>query len=292
MFSGVFTAIITPFQGNRIDYERLAQNLEMQIKAGIAGVVPVGTTGESPSLSHAEHSELIQKTVEIVGKRIKVIAGTGSNSTEEAIFLTTAAEKAGADGALLVNPYYNKPPQRGMIEHFQTIASSVTMPIMLYNIPGRTGVNLLPESVATLCEKADNIVAIKEASGDINQMMRVIEICGDRIDVLSGDDNLFLPVMAIGGKGVVSVLANLLPKEMTQVYDYCAQGAFAEARELFYKLLPLCRAMFLETNPIPIKTAMAMAGLSSEEIRLPLVQLAEDKKQQLKEVLKGYGVQV
>lgn len=292
MFNGVYTALITPFKNGKVDYDALEKILEYQIESGVDGVLPMGTTGESPTVSHDEHNQIIKKVVEIVNKRVKVMAGTGSNSTKEAIFLTEAAEKAGVDAALLVNPYYNKPPQRGLIEHFAQISKAVSIPTVLYNIPGRTGINFTPESVAELCSKVDNVKAIKEATGDICQMMRVIELCGDCIDLLVGDDNLLLPVLSIGGKGVVSVLSNILPKEMKNIITLYNDGKIGEARKEFYSIIPLCRAMFLETNPIPIKAVMAMAGYCSDEIRLPLVKLADNKVEALKAAFKEYGVNV
>ncbi|HQG43674.1 MAG TPA: 4-hydroxy-tetrahydrodipicolinate synthase, partial [Spirochaetota bacterium] len=256
------------------------------------GVVPMGTTGESPTVSYEEHEEFIVRVVTLVNKRVKVIAGTGSNSTDEAIYLSKAAQDAGVDGVLLVNPYYNKPPQRGLIAHFESVAQSINIPVILYNIPGRTGINFLPESVAQLIQRVPNIVAMKEASGDINQMMNLVELCGNTITLLSGDDNLLLPVLAIGGKGIISVISNLLPNDVKAVVTNFNNGNLEEAKRLFYKLLPLCRAMFYETNPIPIKAAMAMAGFCSSEMRLPLVPLSADNHERLKKALLAYGVKL
>ncbi len=292
MFEGVFTALVTPFKNGKIDYDSVAAIIEHQIAGGVDGVVPMGTTGESPTVSYEEHEEFIVRVVTLVNKRIKVIAGTGSNSTDEAIYLSKAAQDAGVDGVLLVNPYYNKPPQRGLIAHFESVAQSINIPVILYNIPGRTGVNFLPESVAQLIQRVPNIVAMKEASGDINQMMNLVEMCGNSITLLSGDDNLLLPVLAIGGKGIISVISNLLPNDVKAVVTNYNNGNLEEAKRLFYKLLPLCRAMFYETNPIPIKAAMAMAGFCSSEMRLPLVPLSADNHERLKKALLAYGVKL
>lgn len=292
MFEGVFTALITPFKNGRIDYDSLEKIIEHQIKGGVDGVVPMGTTGESPTVSYKEHEEFIIRVVKMVNKRIKIIAGTGSNSTDEAIYLSKAAQDAGVDGVLLVNPYYNKPPQRGLIAHFEQVAKSISIPVVLYNIPGRTGINFLPESVAELINRAPNIVAMKEASGDINQMMNLIELSGDKITLLSGDDNLLLPVLGIGGKGIISVLSNLLPADVKLIVTLFNSGKFEEAKKKFYSLLPLCRAMFYETNPIPIKAAMEMAGFCSSELRLPLIPLSEDNRKKMKDALISYGVKL
>jgi 4-hydroxy-tetrahydrodipicolinate synthase len=292
MFEGVFTALVTPFKNGKIDYDSVEKIIEHQIAGGVDGVVPMGTTGESPTVSYEEHEEFIIRVVKIVNKKIKVIAGTGSNSTDEAIYLSKAAQDAGVDAVLLVNPYYNKPPQRGLIAHFEAVAKSISIPVVLYNIPGRTGINFLPESVAELIKRVPNIVAMKEASGDINQMMNLIELCGDKITLLSGDDNLLLPVLGIGGKGIISVLSNLLPADVKAVVTLFNTGKFEEARKKFYALLPLCRSMFYETNPIPIKAAMEMAGFCSSEVRLPLVPLSDDNRKKLKDALIAYGVKL
>lgn len=290
MFEGLYTALITPFKNNKIDYDALEKIIEMQIKGGVDGIVPMGTTGESPTVSTEEHKEFIKRVVKLVNKRIKVIAGTGSNCTEEAICLSKAAQDYGVDAVMLVNPYYNKPPQRGMILHFEAVAKSVSIPVVVYNIQGRTGINFTPDSIKELLDSAKNFIAIKEASGDIVQMMRIIELCGDRLTLLSGDDNLLLPVLAIGGKGLISVLSNLLPSDIKKVIALFNNGKYEESRNAFYKLLPLCRAMFLETNPIPIKTAMEMAGWCSGEIRLPLVPLSDENRKKLRSALEKYGV--
>jgi len=292
MFEGAYTALVTPFKNNKIDYDALEKHIEFQIQEGIDGVIPMGTTGESPTLSFEEHEEFIRRVVKIVNKRVKVIAGTGANSTDEAIWLTKGAEDAGVDGSLSVNPYYNKPTQKGLIAHYEAIAKSTKLPIILYNIPGRSGVNFLPESVRELLLRVDNIAAMKEASGDINQMMKFVELCGDRVTLLSGDDNLLLPLLSIGGKGVISVLSNILPADVKKTITLYNDKKVDEAREHFYKLLPLCRAMFLETNPIPIKAAMEMTGFCGGEMRLPMVPLSDDNREKLRKILTDYGVKL
>jgi 4-hydroxy-tetrahydrodipicolinate synthase len=292
MFTGVYTAMVTPFKDGVIDYTSLEGIIEMQIAGGVDGILPMGTTGESPTVSHKEHKELVRKVVKHVNGRVKVIAGTGSNSTDEAIDLSKSAEEDGVDAIMLVNPYYNKPTQRGLISHFETVAKKVSVPVIVYNIPGRTGVNFQPESLKELLDRADNVVTIKEASGDITQMMRVIELCGNRLTLLSGDDNLLLPVLSIGGKGVISVLSNMLPADVKRVVTAFEKRNYEEARDLFYKLLPLCRAMFLETNPIPIKAAMEMMGYCSSEMRLPLTNLSSENRDRLKQALIDYGLEL
>ncbi len=292
MFEGAYTALITPFENDRIDYRALELLIEKQISEGIDGIIPMGTTGESPTVSFEEHSEFIKRVVKIVNGRVKVIAGTGANSTSEAIWLTQSAEDSGVDATLSVNPYYNKPTQKGLIAHYEAIAKATKLPIILYNIPGRSGVNFLPESVAELLKRTDHIAAMKEASGDVVQMMRLIELCGDRITLLSGDDNLLLPVLAIGGKGIISVLSNLLPADVKKVVTLYRENRIEESKSAFYKLLPLCRAMFLETNPIPIKAAMAMTGVCGGDLRLPLVSLSEENRAILRKSLIEYGVKI
>ncbi len=292
MFKGAYTALVTPFKNDKIDYDSLEKHIEYQIKEGIDGVIPMGTTGESPTISFEEHEEFIKRVVKIVNKRVKVIAGTGANSTSEAIWLTKGAEDAGVDASLSVNPYYNKPTQKGLIAHYEAIAKSTKLPIILYNIPGRSGVNFLPESINELLQRTDNVVAMKEASGDINQMMRLVEICGDRLTLISGDDNLLLPLLSIGGKGVISVLSNILPADVKKVITLYNENKIEEARTAFYRLLPLCRAMFLETNPIPVKAAMEMAGFCGGELRLPLVPLSDVNREILRKTLQNYGVKL
>lgn len=290
MFKGLYTALVTPFKEGKIDYDSLRKIIEMQIVNGVDGVIPMGTTGESPTVSFEEHKMFIKQVVEIVAKRIKVVAGTGANSTKEAIHLSKSAEDSGVDGVLSVNPYYNKPTQDGLIKHFESIAGAIKVPVILYNIPGRTAVNFKPESVKELLNRVDNVVSMKEASGDINQMMRLIELCGDKLTLLAGDDNLLLPVLSIGGSGIISVLGNILPADMKNVITLYTERNIDEARKLFYKLLPLCRSIFLETNPIPIKAVMEMAGFCSSEMRLPMTSLGEENRKLLKKIFSDYGV--
>jgi 4-hydroxy-tetrahydrodipicolinate synthase len=292
MFEGAFTALITPFKNDKIDYDALELQIEKQVSEGIDGVIPMGTTGESPTVSFEEHEEFIRRVVKLVNGRVKVIAGTGANSTSEAVWLTKVAEDAGVDGALSVNPYYNKPTQKGLIAHYEAIARSTKLPIVLYNIPGRSGVNFLPESIKELLNRTDNVVTMKEASGDIAQMMRLIELCGDRITVLSGDDNLLLPLLSIGGKGVISVLSNVIPADIKNVITLYNANKTKEAREAFYRLLPLCRMMFLETNPIPVKAAMEMMGLCTGDLRLPMVRISDENRAVLRKGLLDYGVKL
>lgn len=272
MFKGVFTAIITPFKNDKIDYPSYFRILDNQLQSGVSGVVPCGTTGESPTLSHEEHSELIQKTVEYVNQKILVIAGTGSNSTKEAISLTKKACKDKVDGILSVNPYYNKPTQEGMFQHFNEIANHSSKPVMLYNIPGRTSVNLLPETIKRLSENK-NIQSIKEATGDLGQMARTIQAVGDKMTVLSGDDNLTLPLLSIGGKGVVSVISNLFPKSVSEIVKEFLNGNLENSRKIYFDLLPVFTLAFCETNPIPVKAAMNWLGYSENSLRLPLTSL-------------------
>lgn len=292
MFEGAHTALITPFDNDKIDYKALELLIEKQISEGIDGIIPMGTTGESPTVSFEEHSEFIKRVVKIVNGRVKVIAGTGANSTSEAIWLTKSAEDSGVDATLSVNPYYNKPTQKGLIAHYEAIAKSAKLPIILYNMPSRSGVNFLPESIAELLKRTDRVVAMKEASGDIAQMMRLIELCGEKLTVISGDDNLLLPVLAIGGKGIISVISNILPADVKKVVTLYKDNKTEESKALFYKLLPLCRAMFLETNPIGIKAAMEMIGACSGELRLPLVPMSDENRGVLRKSLIDYGVNV
>ncbi len=287
MFQGVYTAIITPFKNGKIDYDSYFKLLEKQIKAGVNGVVPCGTTGESPTLSHLEHAELIRETVKAVKNRIQVVAGTGSNSTQEAIELTEAACKDGVDGILSVNPYYNKPTQEGLFQHFKAIAEHSSVPVMLYNIPGRTSVNLLPETVLRLSE-VKHIRSMKEATGDLGQMSKLISLVGHKMTVLSGDDNLTLPLLAIGGVGVVSVVSNLFPNALVKLVQNFHEGKIAEARKIHYDFIEVFALAFMETNPIPIKAAMSWFGHCSSEIRLPMTPLTQNETSaKFRNVLEG-----
>jgi 4-hydroxy-tetrahydrodipicolinate synthase len=289
MFTGSIVAIVTPFRNGKVDERALGDLIEFQIAHGTAGIVPCGTTGESATLSHGEHDRVVALTVEAVKRRVPVIAGTGSNSTDEAIALTKHAKQAGADGALLITPYYNKPTQEGLFRHYKAVAEAVDLPLVLYNIPGRTGVNLLPATVARLVS-SPNIVGIKEGSGPVQQTSDIVQMCGERITVLSGDDPLTLPIMALGGKGVITVTANLLPGEMSAMAAAALANRWDEARRLHYKLSPLFAALFLETNPIPVKEALGLMGKIDPEVRLPLCPLMPDNRDRLTRVLKDYGL--
>ena len=285
---GVFPAIVTPFKNNAVDYQGLKRNIDFLIENGVSGIVTVGTTGESPTLSYEEHIKVVEKTVEFVDGRVEVIAGTGSNSTREAIELSRSARDVGADALLLVAPYYNRPTQEGLKRHFLKVAESVDLPIVLYNIPSRTGVDIAPETVKFLCEECSNIVAIKEANPDLTRVSEIISSCD--IDVLSGNDELTLPIMALGGKGVISVLSNILPREFVEMVNYALEGDFFKAREIHYRLYRLMKLMTLETNPIPIKTAMNMLGMPAGELRLPLCEMSQENRLKLKKALEDMGL--
>jgi 4-hydroxy-tetrahydrodipicolinate synthase len=289
MFTGSIVAIVTPFRKGHVDEQALGDLIEFQIANGTHGIVPCGTTGESATLSHKEHERVVAFTVETVRRRVPVIAGAGSNCTEEAIALARHAKAAGADGALLITPYYNKPTQEGLFRHYKAVAESVDLPIVLYNIPSRTSVNMLPPTVARLA-MIRNIVAIKEGSGSVQQASEIISACGDQITVLSGDDPLTLPMMAIGAKGVITVTANIAPKEMAGMVNAFAAGKVEEARRLHHKLSPLFQALFYETNPIPVKEALAMMGKMDGELRLPLCPLGAENRDKLARALKEYGL--
>ena len=289
MLKGSIVAIITPFKDGKVDEEAYRELIEFQIANGTSAIVPCGTTGESATLNMEEHRRVIDIAVEAVHKRVPVIAGTGGNSTAEAIELTVHAKKAGADATLQVTPYYNKPTQEGLFQHFRAIAKGAPLPQVLYNVPGRTSVNMLPETVARLAEMPE-VVAIKEASGNLGQMSEILRLAGDQITLLSGDDNLTLPILAIGGKGVVSVIANIVPRETADMVQAWEDGQVETAREVFFRLLPMCQAMFFETNPIPVKTAVALMGKAGGELRLPLAPMSSANLEKLKGVLKGYGL--
>ncbi|MBU1150602.1 MAG: 4-hydroxy-tetrahydrodipicolinate synthase [Proteobacteria bacterium] len=289
MFGGALVAIVTPFRNGKVDEQALRKLIEEQIAAGTDGIVPCGTTGESTTLSHEEHDRVIEITIDAVRKRVPVIAGTGSNSTAEALRLTRHAWEAGADGALLVCPYYNRPTQEGLYQHYRTIAEEVPIPIIIYNIPGRTGTNLLPETLVRLAE-IKNIVGVKEASGSLKQMSDVIHLCGSDFDVLSGDDIFTLPLLAIGGKGVISVISNVVPADMAEMVDVFATGDLEQARALHYRMAPLIGVLFIETNPIPVKAALAMMGKIEYELRLPLCRMSEKNEGTLKKVMQDYGL--
>ena len=289
MFSGSIVAIVTPFRNGQIDEEAYRGLIEFQIENGTSAIVPCGTTGESATLSMEEHSRVIEICVDAVGKRVPVIAGTGGNSTWEAVELTRHAKEAGADASLSVTPYYNKPTQEGLYQHFKTIATEVSFPIVLYNVPSRTSVNMLPETVARLAELKE-IVAIKEASGSISQMTEIVVKCGDNIVLLSGDDGVTLPLLSVGGKGVISVVANIAPKQSAEYVGAFLEGRYEQAQKLFLELFPLCQAMFIETNPLPVKTALAFMGKIQEEFRLPMCEMAPASKTKLETVLQQFGL--
>ena len=274
MFRGTYTAIVTPFKDRALDEAALSRLVEWQIESGISGIVPVGTTGESPTLDNAEHNRAIELTVQAARGRCKVIGGTGSNSTSEAISLTAAAQKAGADGALLVAPYYNKPTQEGLFRHYQAVAASTGLPIILYSIPARCGVEIAVDTVARLARECPNIVAIKEAGGSVERVSQLRAALPAEFTILSGDDGLTLAFMAVGAQGVISVASNIIPTEMVRMVRAFAEGRAAEALELHARFYPLFRDLFIETNPIPIKTALSLAGRISGEFRLPLCEMA------------------
>ena len=289
MFKGSIVAIVTPFREGKVDEEAFRKLIEFQIEGGTSAIVPCGTTGESATLSFEEHNQVIDIALDAVKKRVPVIAGTGGNSTSEAIELTEHAKKAGADATLQVTPYYNKPSQEGLYRHFKAIAEAVPLPQVLYNIPSRTGINMLPETVARLAELPE-VVAIKEGSGSLGQMAEIIRLAGEKITLLSADDNITLPVLAIGGKGVISVIANIVPREAANMIKAWEEGDVNQARDLYYKLSPLCQAMFYETNPVPVKTSLALMGRIREGLRLPLAPLSEGNLERLKKALKEYGL--
>jgi 4-hydroxy-tetrahydrodipicolinate synthase len=289
MFKGSIVAIVTPFKNKAVDEKALSELIEWHINEGTNAIVPCGTTGESATLDYDEHYRVIEITVKTVNKRLPVIAGTGANSTDETIMMTQKAKEMGVDGALLVTPYYNKPTQEGLYRHYKEIAEAVDIPIVLYNVPGRTAVNMLPQTVARLAE-IKNIVAIKEATGDMRQVSDIIRLCGDGITVISGDDFTTLPLLLLGGKGVISVSANVAPRDVAAMIKAWEDGRIEEARRLHYKLEPLNQSMFIETNPIPAKTALSMMGKIQEEFRLPLCPMSDGNKDKLRNILKNYGI--
>jgi 4-hydroxy-tetrahydrodipicolinate synthase len=287
-FEGVFTALVTPFaEDGSIDEEALRNLIDFQIKEGISGLLPMGTTGESPTLSHEEHIRVIEIVVDQAEGRVPIVAGTGSNSTQEAIELTFQAMECGADASLQVAPYYNKPTQEGFYRHFTAVADQVDIPIIVYNIPGRTGKNIENSTMLRLAEHP-NIVGVKEASGDINQMMDLIKAKPDDFAVLSGDDNLAFPLTVLGGKGVISVASNFMPGKMMKMITSALKGNTEKAKEMHYQLLPFFRGIFLETNPIPIKHALARKGMIKEYYRLPLCEMSETNKEKLDAIIRNF----
>ncbi|MBN2131040.1 MAG: 4-hydroxy-tetrahydrodipicolinate synthase [Sedimentisphaerales bacterium] len=288
MFTGAMVALITPFQDGEVDFGTLDELIDFQIENGIDGLVPVGTTGESPTLSYEEHKQVIERVVKGAAGAVPVIAGTGANSTAEAIELTAYAKKAGADASLQVCPYYNKPTQEGFYQHFKAIAEEVDLPIVLYNIPGRCGAGMTPETIARLAE-IENIVAIKEASGSLDQASEIAMRCD--MTIISGDDSLTLPLASVGGKGVISVVGNIVPADVKAMTDLILEGDLVSARQWHRKLFALSKNMLtLATNPIPIKAAMAMLDLASDELRLPMTPLEEAQKATLRKTLEEYGL--
>lgn len=290
MFKGSIIAIVTPFKEGKIDEAKLKELIEFQIEKGSSGIVPCGTTGESATLTFEEHERVIAIAIQQAKKRVPVIAGTGSNSTEEAIMLTKQAAEAGAGASLQVSPYYNRPTQKGLYEHFKKIAQSVDIPIILYNIASRTGVNIEPETIAQLAKDCNNIVGVKEASGNLDQMSRIKQLCGIKFDLISGDDSLTLPILSIGGTGVISVVANIAPADVAEMVAAYEKGYFSKAQELHYKLLPLIKAVFLETNPIPVKTALGLLRMCEPDLRLPMCPMSAVNLEKLKEALTAYGL--
>ncbi len=289
MFKGAITALVTPFKNLEVDEDAFRNLIEFQIEKGIDALVPCGTTGESATLSHDEHKRVVKIAVEAVRKRVPVIAGSGSNSTAEALDLVKHAKEVGADAALLVTPYYNRPTQEGLYQHYKTLAEETKFPLVPYNVPTRTGSNLEPYTVARL-SKIENIVAIKEASGSLKQISQIAEMCGDRITIISGDDFTTLPILAIGGKGVISVASNIVPQDVVELCHSFEEGDIERARAIHFRLMPLCRAMFYETNPIPVKTALGLMGMIEPELRLPLCPMSESNLNRLKQDLRDYGL--
>ncbi len=293
MFEGCFTALITPFSGGSVDYGSLSRCIEFQIANGVSGVVPCGTTGESATLTEDEHREVIEFTIRTVKGRVRVLAGTGSNCTETSVKLTRHAKAAGADGALLITPYYNKPTQEGLYQHYRTVAEACDIPIVLYNVPGRTGVNLLPETVVRLASDCANIVGLKDATGSLAQASETLEKIGSRdFDLVSGEDGIVLPLLSIGAKGVISVFSNIAPRSMSDLVAAWKAGDIQRARAIHLSHLDLCRTLFIETNPVPVKTAAALLGYCREDLRLPLVPMTQANRQKLIASMKAFGLAV
>ena len=291
IFKGAGVAITTPFLANgEVDYDTFRDQIEYQIQNGTDAIIVCGTTGEASCLSHEEHLDCIKFCVEVVNKRIPVIAGTGSNCTETAIYLSTEAEKYGVDGLLVVTPYYNKATQKGLIEHYTMVAESVKLPIIMYNVPSRTGCNILPETAAKLCKNVPNIVGIKEASGDISQVAKVALLCGDDIDIYSGNDDQIIPILAIGGKGVISVLSNIAPKQTHDICQAFFDGDTAKAAKLQIDAIPLVGALFCEVNPIPVKKAIELQGRATGVVRRPLTEMEPQNAERLKREMQAYNV--
>ena len=289
MFSGSMTAIVTPFRDGAIDHEALERIVEFQVGNGTSALVPCGSTGESATLTHAEHLEVVSRVVKVARGRVPVIAGAGSNSTAEAIALTRGAKAAGADAALLISPYYNKPTQEGIYRHYRAVAEAAQVPLIVYNIPGRTASKIEATTVARMAE-VEHIVGLKEATGSLDEVQEVIRLCGDRLELYSGDDSLTLPIMAVGAQGTISVIANIAPKQSAAMLAACHAGDWDTARRLHYALLPLIRALFQETNPIGVKAALAMMGFCRDELRLPLLPMTEAARATLRAVVEEFGL--
>jgi 4-hydroxy-tetrahydrodipicolinate synthase len=289
-FQGSIVALVTPFKNGKVDEAKLRELVEIHVAQGTDGIVPCGTTGESPTLSHDEHKRVVEVVIDAARGRLPIIAGTGSNATSEAIDLTAHAKRAGATAALVVNPYYNRPTQEGLYRHFRAVAEAVDIPIIVYNIAGRTAVNVETDTMARLVRDCPSIVGVKEASGSLDQMTQVILACGPDFSVLSGDDNITLPLMSVGGRGVISVIANVVPRETAEMTHAALAGDWKLARELHLKLFPLSRAMFIETNPIPVKEAMAMLGMIRAEWRLPMCAMTPANREKLRQALVQAGV--
>jgi len=288
-FRGVTTALVTPFRDRQVDEAAYRRHIQEQIREGVQAILPCGTTGESPTLSHDEHKRVVEIAIDEARGRVPVLAGAGSNSTREALDLAEHAAKAGADGLMVVAPYYNKPTQEGLFLHYQALGR-VGLPIIVYNIPGRCGVNILPETLARMAREIPAIAGVKEATGDLNQMIRTIELCGPDILVSSGDDGLTLPLLAVGGAGVISVASNIIPGPITAMWRAWEAGETAAAREQFFKMLPLFKALFVETNPIPVKTALALMGRMSDEMRLPMSPAQPGTVEHLKKILSQWNL--
>jgi 4-hydroxy-tetrahydrodipicolinate synthase len=289
MFTGSMVALVTPFRDGKVDWPSLEQLVEYHIQNGTHGIVPCGTTGESATLSHEEHEAVVKTAVKVANKRVPVIAGTGSNCTAEAVRLTRAAEKFGADGALMISPYYNRPTQEGIYQHYKKVASETGLPIIIYNIPGRTGSKIEPETLARLAE-IDTIAGVKEATGSVDQAIEVIRLCGDRLAVYSGEDSLIFSLMVLGGKGVISTVANVAPRQTAQLAEACLKGDWEKGRTLQFNLIPLIHSLFIETNPIPVKTALSLMGKCTGELRLPLTPMAEGNLKKMREAMTDFGL--
>ena len=290
MFTGTYTAIVTPFKNGKIDEAALERLVRAQARGGVDGIVPVGTTGESPTVDYDEHIHIIALSVKSAAGRIKVLAGTGGNSTSEAIHLTQRAEKAGADGSLQVAPYYNKPSQEGLFQHFREVAGATRLPLVLYSIPGRCGIEISVDTVKRLARECKNIVGIKEAGGNADRVSQLRAALGPRFEIMSGDDSLTLPFMAVGAQGVISVASNVIPRQVAQMVKAFAAGKAAAALKLHQKYYPLFKDLFIETNPVPVKAALAMMGQIEEEYRLPLVPMSAKNREVLRAIMKAVGL--